>query len=621
MAIGAEPAGRELVSFRIWAPDHATVELVVDGRQHDLRRDQDGYHAAVVADVRAGSRYGFRVPGLDLVLPDPASRSQPDGPHGLSEVIDASAFAWSDAGWRGVALEGSVVMELHVGTFTPEGTYRAAADRLAHLADLGVTVVELMPLADYSGRFGWGYDGVGLFAPTALHGTPDDLRYLVDCAHQLGIGVILDVVYNHVGPDGAYLRAFALHYFSTTYENEWGEPINFDGPGAGPVRDFFTENAAYWVREFHMDGLRLDATQQIFDASPRHIVADVTAAARAAAPGRRVLVVAENEPQDTRLLAPPEAGGCGIDALWNDDLHHAARVVLTGFREAYYSDYTGDANELAAALRHGFLMQGQRSAWQKKPRGTPALDMEPKHFIAFLENHDQVANSTTGDRLSVLADPALLRAMTLMLLVGPETPMLFQGQEFGSRRPFHYFADHGPELARAVREGRMAFMGQFPSAKGEPVPDPAAPATYRRSVLDWSDCTPDNPVLLLHRDALRLRREDPTLRLQGSAGLHSGAVGDVVFLRYRGTDPSLDRLLIINLGGDHVSATLATPLVAPPGPEGWRRLIGSEELRYGGRGMAPFETRDGYRFEGRAATLLAAAATDLDAARDPEDDA
>ncbi len=380
---------------------------------------------------------------------------------------------------------------MHIGTFTPEGTYAAAAERLPLLADVGVTVIELMPVADFAGRFGWGYDGVDLWAPTHLYGRPDDLRRFVDRAHALGIGVILDVVYNHFGPDGNYLTQFSNTYFSDKYENEWGEPINFDGPGSAGVRELCVENAGYWVQEFHFDGLRLDATQQIFDASPDHLVAAIARRVRAAAGGRGCLLVAENEPQETRMVRAPEAGGYGLDALWNDDFHHAARVALTGHNEAYYSDYRGTPQEILSAVKWGYLYQGQRYAWQNERRGTPALDLPANAFVTFLENHDQVANSVRGERLTTLTSPGMLRAMTAVVLLGPATPMLFQGQEWGSTRPFVYFADHKPELAKAVDEGRRKFLSQFPSCATEAaqaqVLTPHHEATFAACKLDWAE--------------------------------------------------------------------------------------------------------------------------------------
>ena len=333
----------EGVHFRVWAPLRTSVEVVIGPQSSTaLQGEGGGYFSGFVSGAGPGTRYRFRLDGGES-FPDPVSRFQPEGPHGPSEVVDPSSFPWSDKDWPGLELEGQVISEIHIGTFTPEGTWDAARRELPELAEAGITVVEVMPVADFPGRFNWGYDGVGLFAPVAVYGRPDDFRRFVDTAHSSGIGVILDVVYNHLGPDGNYLTQYSAEYFTDRYENEWGRAFNFDGPCSGPVREFVAANAAYWAEEYHLDGLRLDATQQIFDASPVNIMAVLTDRVREAAGGRKVIVVAENEPQHTVLVRPRDRGGYGLDALWNDDFHHAARVAVTGSSEAYYSDYQGTA--------------------------------------------------------------------------------------------------------------------------------------------------------------------------------------------------------------------------------------------------------------------------------------
>jgi maltooligosyltrehalose trehalohydrolase len=592
-------------AFRVWAPDHASVSVVVDGERHVMLRDRNGTHHVEVPGVGAGARYGFALGDGDRVLPDPAARSQPDGPHELSAVVDPSTFAWTDARWRGISLPGQVIMEIHVGTFTKQGTWAAAAERLPELADVGVTVIEMMPVNEFAGRFGWGYDGVGLYAPTRLYGKPDDLRRFVDRAHALGLGVILDVVYNHLGPDGAYMPQFGKSIFHDR-RNDWGEVMNFDEGDSEPVRRFFIDNAAYWIREFHFDGLRLDATQEIHDTSPVHVIAEIAAAARAAAGGREIILVAENEPQNNRLLAPAEDGGCGLDALWNDDFHHSARVALTGRREAYYSDYDGSAREIADSLAYGFLLQGQGSAWQKKPRGTPVLRTEPMRFVSFLENHDQVANSADGRRLATLAQPARLRALTAVMLLGPQTPMLYQGQEFGASPPFLFFADHPGAVGEGARNGRKDFLKQFPSLIGADIADPTLEATFRRCVLDWRERERNAAWLALHRDLLRLRREDPVLSLQGSAGVLATSAGDLALIRLLGEDAADDRLLLVNLGID-VPPPVSTPLIAPPGRAGWRLVWSSEDRRYGGTGTPGDAFAAGWVIPGNSTLLFAGA--------------
>ncbi len=611
--IGAEVLTTGRTHVRVWAPARKRVS-VVHGPALDrateltAEADAEGMFSGLVDGLSAGMSYGFRLDDDPHPYPDPASRFQPDGPHGPSEVVDPSSFRWTDEGWKGLSARGQVVYEMHFGTFTPEGTYGAAAERLPHLAEIGVTVIEVMPVAEFAGQFGWGYDGVDLWAPSHLYGRPDDLRRFVDRAHALGMGVILDVVYNHFGPDGNYLPQFSKTVLSDRYDNEWGEAINFDGPGSAHVRELCVENAAYWVQEFHFDGLRLDATQQIFDASPEHLVAEVGRRVRAAAGSRGCLLVAENEPQETRMVRPLEEGGYGLDGLWNDDFHHTARVALTGHNEAYFSDYGGTPQEILSAVKWGYLYQGQRYAWQKKRRGTPALDLPATAFVTFLENHDQVANSVRGERLATLAPPNLLRALTAVTLLGPSTPMLFQGQEWGSTRPFVYFADHRPELAKQVNQGRRKFLAQFPSCATESaqaqIMTPHDPATFAACKLDWSERERHAGTLALHRDLLRLRREDPAFAAADRGAIH-GAVIDHNALVLRFVCPSGDRLVIVNLGRDLTLGSVPEPLLAPPFGQRWRTIWSSEDLRYGGQGTGPVEGDEGFKLPGRAAVVLA----------------
>ena len=605
--IGAEPQG-DGTHFRVWASRARAVDVQDEsGVTTSLKPEADGYFSGV-APIAVGGRYCYRLDD-GRTAPDPASRFQPDGPHGPSVVVDPDAFRWTDGAWSGVRREGQVIYEMHVGTFTREGTWRAAARELPELARLGVTIVEMMPVADFPGRFGWGYDGVSLFAPTRLYGTPDDLRHFVDRAHAVGIGVILDVVYNHLGPDGNYLGVFAPEYFTDRYANEWGQAVNFDGPDAAPAREFFVANAAYWIDEFHMDGLRLDATQQIFDASPRHVLLDIAARVRAAAAHRRVLIVAENEPQDVRLVRPPARGGYGLDALWNDDFHHTARVALTGRAEAYYSDYGGRPQELVSAVKHGFLYQGQYYAWQRKRRGTVARDVPRSAFVAYIQNHDQVANSARGERLHAAASPGRWRAITALLLLGPATPMLFQGQEFAASAPFVYFADQRPELAALVRKGRAEFLSQFPSIAalddGACMPEPDDPATFERCKLDLAERATHAEAYALHGDLLAMRREDAVFASQGAHGIDGAVLGpDAFALRFFGSGGGDDRLLVVNLGADLPLPNLPEPLLAPPQDARWQIVWSSEDPRYGGSGAAPFDPDGPWRLPAQAALVL-----------------
>jgi maltooligosyltrehalose trehalohydrolase len=610
--IGAELVAPGQIHFRVWAPQRQRVAVVLEGpspRSIPLEAEGNGYFSGSVAG-EAGTRYRFQLDDEATLYPDPASRFQPEGPHGPSEVIDPAAFAWSDGGWPGMRPEGRVVYEMHLGTFTPEGSWQSAMSQLPRLADLGVDLLEVMPVADFPGRFGWGYDGVNLFAPSRIYGRPDDFRAFVDRAHSLGIGVILDVVYNHLGPDGNYLRAFSPAYFSERHQTDWGEAINFDGPDTAPVREFFANNAAYWIAEFHLDGLRLDATHSIYDDSPgEHILAAVSRAARQAAGNRSVVLIAEDESQRAHLARPLDRGGCGLDMVWNDDFHHSARVALTGRAEAYYSDFRGQPQELISAAKYGFLFQGQHYTWQEQPRGTPAFDLPPWVFVNFLDNHDQIANSGAGLRCHALTSPGRFRAMTAYLLLAPGTPMLFQGQEFAASAPFHYFADHNPELAEKVREGRLEFLEQFSSLadpEARPViPDPHLPETFERCKLDPAEAERNEWAVALHRDLLRLRREDPTFRRQEPRRVDGAVLGLEAFvLRFFGAESAQDRLLLVNLGADLDYRPMPEPLLAPPAGCRWEVAWTSEDPRYGGGGIPSLRLDSVWLLPGNAACVL-----------------
>jgi maltooligosyltrehalose trehalohydrolase len=579
---------RGLTHIRVWAPSARRVQVVSAGTATPLDAEADGYHSGVIK-AALGNRYQFKLDDEERLYPDPASRFQPEGPHGPSEIVDPHTFRWTDHAWTGAAIDGQVAYEMHVGTFTRAGTFAAAAEELHELAHAGITLVEVMPVAEFEGRFGWGYDGVDLFAPTHLYGTPDDFRRFVDTAHGCGIAVILDVVYNHFGPVGNYLRAFSPAYFTDRYENEWGDAINFDGPDSGPVREFFIANAGYWIDEFHLDGLRLDATQQIFDASPAHILVAVGARARQAAGERSIVVIAENEPEDTRLVRAVAEGGYGLDAVWNDDFHHSAMVALTGRAEAYYTDTRGEPQELISAAKYGYLFQGQQYEWQRKPRGTPAWGVAPPAFVTFLQNHDQVANSARGLRGHQMTSPARWRAMTALFLLMPGTPMLFQGQEFAASSPFLYFADFDEDLAAAVRQGRGEFLKQFPSIvdlerRGE-LDDPSDPATFERCRLDFSERETHRDAYALHIDLLRLRREDTAFCLQQAGGVDGAVIGPAALaLRFFTPGHVDDRVVIVNLGSGITRGSFAEPLLAPPPGTDWTLRWSSEDPAYGGDG-------------------------------------
>lgn len=581
-------------SFTVWAQGRQHVELDMEGLGRlAMHAVEAGYFTLDVPALPAGTRYGFRVEGGPR-LPDPASRCQAAGA-GEWSVVTANRFAWTDQAWKGLDRRDQVIYQLHIGTFTPAGTWQAAIALLGHLQALGVTAIQLMPVASFKGRFGWGYDTILPYAPFAPYGTPDDMRAFVDAAHAHGIGVLHDVVYNHVGL-GDHYRAYSAHYFTTRYENEWGPGFNFDGPHAAAVRDFVIGNAAYWIADFHLDGLRLDATQALHDAGDDHIIAAIGRAARAAgqADGRSVYLLAENQPQDRRLIAPLAEGGYGLDALVSDDFQHAARVAMTGHDDFYYRDYAGTPQELVSALKYGFLYQGQRSDMRDEPHGTFNLDTGPERVVHFLENHDQIANSARGFRLAALASPARIRAMTALLLLGPQTPCLFQGQEFGADNPFLYFLGLEGEEAAGVAKGRRDGLSHFPSVT-DPVmqdrlPLPHADTTFAASTLDWDQARSGAPLLGLHRDLLALRRAETVFTASGRRRVDGAVIGPAALLiRFFADAPADERLLLLNLGRDLPFGVIAEPLFAPPAGRKWALAWSSEHPDYDGAGRRPFD--------------------------------
>lgn len=593
------------VDFRVWAPEHRQVDLLIEGADPlSMQRTDDGYWRTLAAGLTVGAHYGYRVDGSER-LADPASRLQPEGPSGWSEVVDGGNFRWSDGAWKGLRLPRQVIYEMHLGTFSAEGTWHGAMVQLPRLRDLGATIVEVMPVGEFAGRFGWGYDGVDLYAPYHVYGAPDDFRRFVDTAHALGLGVMLDVLYNHFGPEGATLARFASAYFSEQ-QTEWGRAINYDGPNCGPVRRFVIDNAAYWISEFHLDGLRLDATHGIYDNSSEHIITALTRAARLAAAGREIIVVAENEPQDSRMIASQ-----GLDGLWNDDFQHSAQVALTGRREAYFADYQGNAREMVASAASGFLYQGQLYTWQQRRRGHRIRSAPSWMLVNYLENHDQVANSLWGQRLWQSSSPAAHRVMTAYLLLGPWTPLLFQGQEWNASAAFLYFADHMGEVAEKVLQGRGKFLRQFPSMRDPEavLPDPADPRTFETCRLSWSERDEPRHVraLALHRDLLELRRNDSVLAApqQGGVTFDGRALTETSWvLRYFGANGD-DRLLVCNLGTQTRLGPVSEPLLAPPEGGRWRLRWSSEQVRYGGSGVVSPEDEDGrWDLPGQTAVFL-----------------
>ncbi|HEV2686268.1 MAG TPA: malto-oligosyltrehalose trehalohydrolase, partial [Actinomycetota bacterium] len=566
MPFGAELRADGSVRFRLFAPVAKQVDLVLEAARGSGAREtlpmsrlQDGFFERVTTNASAGSRYRYRIDDR-LEVPDPASRSNPDDPAGPSEVIDPAAFEWNEV-WFGRPWHEAVIYELHVGTFTNAGTFASAIDRLPYLAALGVTAIELMPLADFPGRRGWGYDGVLPFAPDASYGTPDDLKRLIRSAHALGLMVFLDVVYNHFGPEGNYLHAYAPSFFSDRHHTLWGPAINFDGEGSRPVRNFFIHNTLYWLEECRLDGLRFDAVNAIRDASRPHILEEIAAAAHAGSGRTRTIhLVLENDDNAARYLRPREAAL--YRAQWNDDAHHAFHALATGETDGYYADYTPRPIEhLARALAEGFDYQGEVSAFRGRPRGEPSAGLPPIAFVNFLQNHDQIGNRAFGERITALAPVRVVRCLTAILLLAPQPPLMFMGQEYGAATPFQFFCDFGPELGAAVARGRREEFARFMSFADEQklarLPDPNDKATFVRSRLDWRELDAAEHAAWhdFHRSLLALRHRHivplvPSLSgNSGKAHLFADAALEVV---WSGEGEQLT--LLANLGDVAVAA-------------------------------------------------------------------
>ena len=569
----------EGATFRVWAPACRTVELVLDGRRPEpMRASADGIHSLTLPGIAAGSRYQYRLDG-DRYRPDPVSRWQPEGVHGPSVVVDPATFAWTDQDFKGHEAPDLVFYELHVGTYTAAGTFEAIIPHLPRLAALGITAVEIMPVAEFPGSRNWGYDGVHLYAPQSTYGGPQGLRRLVDACHARGLSVFLDVVYNHLGPEGNYLAEFGP-FFTHRYKTPWGTAINFDGPDGAGVRRHFAENARAWVREFHIDGLRLDAVHSIFDASPRHILTEIAEGAKEEghALGRPVHVVVESHDNDRQIVLPTSQGGLGLDGIWADDFHHAVHVRLTGEHGGYYMDY--EAKEmLPRAIAEGFAFQGEHSEYFGRERGTPSTDLGGEHFIICTQNHDQVGNRAKGDRLSTIVTLEAVKVAAALMFAAPALPLLFMGEEYGETSPFQFFTSFlDPGLAAAVKSGRSAEFAKF-AWQGE-VPDPGAPATFLRSRLNHALATAPRHRELREYYArwLALRAEHPALGARHKDRAHAAldASGQVLTLR-RSTPAGPSVRLIANLGTTRQTVAHVSGSV----------LIDSTDTRFGGSGPAP----------------------------------
>lgn len=515
------------VVFRFWAPNQPFVSLMCDGVVHRMRHTENGWYELRCPGIKAGALYRF-VLADGLEVPDPASRYQPRDVHGPSQVVDPAAYAWRDSQWTGRPWEECVLYELHIGTFTPEGSFAAAIGKLDWLVETGITAIEIMPVADFPGRRNWGYDGALLFAPDASYGHPDDFKALVDAAHARGLMVLLDVVYNHFGPDGNYLPTYAP-IFTERHQTPWGAAVNYDADGSDVVREFIIENAGYWIDEFHLDGLRLDAVHAIKDDSDTNILEIIAQRARWAAPSRPVHLLLENEENQASLIARNSQGApIHYTAQWNDDIHHVLHAAATGETSGYYAAYAGDTHRLGRALAEGFAFQGEHMDYRDSRRGEPSSQLPPTAFVAFIQNHDQIGNRAFGDRLTSIAPPEAVRAVTAIYLLLPQVPMIFMGEEFGASTPFPFFCDFAPELAKAVREGRRAEFAKFPEFadphQRELIPDPTLESTFQSAKLDWSEASAGDHAqwVCLYRELLAIRHREIVPRLKAIRG-HAGS--------------------------------------------------------------------------------------------------
>lgn len=580
-----DPSG---VIYRVWAPDHSRATLWIQGaegeRQVELQPLDKGYFEAIDEKGRAGDLYTFEFENAER-LPDPFSRFQPQGVHGPSECIDPQAYPWRNHNWQRPRWRGQSIYELHIGTFTEDGTFLSAISRLDHVVELGAEAIEIMPIADFAGDRNWGYDGVALYAPARCYGRPDDLRALVDAAHQRGLAVILDVVYNHLGPAGNYLEQFAKDYFHPTRTTPWGRAFNIDGPQSRPVREFILENAAYWLDEFRMDGLRLDATHAIQDESERHLLAEIAELVHA----RGGFVIGEDERNSAELLSYGEGREQGIDAVWSDDFHHQVRVALTGVRESYFGSYSGTTDELAMTLSRGWFYTGQPYPfWSGRLRGGESTHLPPSAFVYCIENHDQVGNRPLGERLEHLVEPALFRAATVLLCLSPYAPLLFMGQEWAASSPFQFFTNHEGALGQAisaVRRKEFAESGLNSGIRPEDIPDPQDLMTFVRSKLDWRELedSQHRQVFALYRECLRARKQYVNRLTADRKSWSVTVVGSAVVLRF---DPegAPAMLLVVALKPGTIGDATQFPAIAPPAGRRWRTEIETEDPHFGGAG-------------------------------------
>ncbi len=509
------------ILFRLWAPLHESVSLKIEGADpQPMQLGEGGWHRCMIPIARPGTRYRFLLPD-GLEIPDPASRFQPRDVHGPSEVVDLSSYGWKTSDWTGRPWEEMVVYEMHIGCFTSEGSFTAAIERLDHLQTLGITALQIMPVSEFPGRYSWGYDGVLPYAPDSSYGRPEDFMALVDAAHQRGISVFLDVVYNHFGPDGNYIPSYAP-LFTDHHKTPWGHGINYDGDGSQMIREFIIENAIYWITEFRLDGFRFDAVHAIKDDSDEHLLHELARRVRAAAGDRFVHLIVENEENDSDLLKRDEEGEAKLfTAQWNDDLHHVLHITATSETFGYYADYAGDAGKLGRALAEGFVFQGEHMPYRGASRGRPSGHLPPTAFISFIQNHDQIGNRALGDRVLASSPADAGKAVTSIYLLAPQIPMLFMGEEWGAREPFPFFCDFDEDLNEKVRKGRREELSRLPGFDADDLLDPTAPSTFAAAKLDWSKRT-SSDLLDYYRTLLDLRHRRIVPLLKGAAA--GGAV-------------------------------------------------------------------------------------------------
>jgi maltooligosyltrehalose trehalohydrolase len=569
----------EGVRFRVWAPERAQVDVVLERSRdqpliYPLKQEPGGYFSGTVPPARAGQLYRYRVDG-GTMYPDPASRYQPEGVHGPSKIVDPGAFSWSDSNWKGRPLKELIIYELHVGTFSPEGSFDGVTRKLPHLVDLGVTAIELMPVGDFPGLRNWGYDGVAPYAPARCYGMPDDLRHLVDAAHHTGLAVLLDVVYNHLGPDGNYTGVFSPYYVTSRHSSPWGQGLNFDGEHSADVREFFIQNALHWIHEYHMDGLRLDATHAIQDDSTTHVLAELTDRVQRSVQGRQVHLIAEDDRNEISLIRSKEFKGMGLSAVWADDFHHQIRRTLAGDTDGYYADYSGHLPDLVKTVQQGWFYTGQDSQFSKHPRGSPTGNTPLERFIFCIQNHDQIGNRAFGDRLNHAVDTSAYRAASALLLLLPETPLLFMGQEWAASSPFQYFTDHDEDLGKAVTEGRRKEFQSFAKFAGTDIPDPQSPDTFRRSKLNWSEISlkPHKDMWQFYQAVLHMR-QDLFSSEADSPGLAAEVVGSSTLLVRRKTRDNRDLIAAVHLKGKGTASWNESSFKA------WEVVLTSEEKAY-----------------------------------------